>query len=55
MASVRSIAKSAGVSVATVSRTLNNQPDVSDQTRDRVHLAARKLGYDAGPAAASRR
>lgn len=48
MASVRSIAKSAGVSVATVSRTLNNQPDVSEETRDRVRAAATKLGYDAG-------
>ena len=30
------IAKEAGVSVSTVSRVLNNKPDVLDETRERV-------------------
>lgn len=53
MASIRAIAKSAGVSVATVSRTLNNLPDVSEETRSRVMRSAEALGYD--PAAQRRR
>lgn len=48
MASIRAIAKSAGVSVATVSRTLNNLPDVSDEMRDRVLSEAKRLGYKPG-------
>ncbi len=30
------IAKASGVSVSTVSRILNNKPDVADETRERV-------------------
>ncbi len=45
MASVREIAKRAGVSVTTVSRALNAHPDVSDQTRQRVVRAANRAGY----------
>lgn len=45
MATVRDIAKSAGVSVATVSRVLNNHPKVSDDARDRVLSAANRARY----------
>jgi len=45
MATVRDIAKSAGVSVATVSRVLNNHPKVSDEARDRVLSAANQARY----------
>lgn len=45
---VRDVAKIAGVSVATVSRSLNNQPGISAQTRQRVLRAASQLGYDLG-------
>ncbi len=45
MSSVRQIAKIANVSVATVSRALNNHPDVDPSTRDRVVAAANKSGY----------
>ncbi len=45
MASVREIAKSLGVSVATVSRALNDHPEVSADTRQRVLEAARSVGY----------
>ena len=48
MASVRQIAKSSKVSVATVSRALNNDASVSPDTRDRVLRAANDAGYVAG-------
>lgn len=45
MASVRSIAKRAGVSTATVSRVLNNDPVVAPDTRSRVLAVANEGGY----------
>lgn len=45
MASVRKIASEAGVSPATVSRILNNDPDVDQGTRERVLKIANRLGY----------
>jgi LacI family transcriptional regulator len=48
---IREVAERAGVSVATVSRALNEKGDVSDATRERVRKAARSLGYAADPTA----
>lgn len=45
MSSVRQIARRMQVSVATVSRALNNHPEISPQTRDRVLKAANEVGY----------
>ncbi len=45
MSSVKSIARQAGVSIATVSRALNNAPDVSEETRSRVLTIANRYGY----------
>lgn len=45
MASVREIAKKAGVSAATVSRALNSHPGISAETKRRVALAANAAGY----------
>ncbi|MEO1583773.1 MAG: LacI family DNA-binding transcriptional regulator [Planctomycetota bacterium] len=45
MASVRKIASVAGVSPATVSRILNNDPDVDQKTREAVLKIANNLGY----------
>ncbi|MEZ6191358.1 MAG: LacI family DNA-binding transcriptional regulator [Phycisphaerales bacterium] len=45
MANVRQIAKEAGVSIATVSRVLNNHPSVSDAVRDKVLAAANNQRY----------
>lgn len=45
MASVRQIAQRVGVSVATVSRALNDHPDVDPDTKQRVLAEANQSGY----------
>lgn len=42
---IRDVARDAGVSVATVSRVLNDRPHVSPRTRDAVLRAARARGF----------
>jgi LacI family transcriptional regulator, galactose operon repressor len=42
---IRDVAREAGVSVATVSRVLNNKPDASSIAREKVEDAIGKLGY----------
>lgn len=45
MSSMKDVAKLAGVSVATVSRVINQSAPVDDQTSDKVREAIRKLNY----------
>ncbi len=45
MANVRLIAQRAGVSITTVSRVLNNHPQVSEEVRRRVLTVSNKAGY----------
>lgn len=45
MATIKDIAAYCNVAVSTVSRVLNDHPDVSDDTRERVLSAARNLHY----------
>lgn len=45
MASVRAIAAQLSISPATVSRVLNNHPDVDEATRERVLARINELGY----------
>jgi DNA-binding LacI/PurR family transcriptional regulator len=45
MPSIRKIARDTKVSVATVSRALNNHPQVGAETRERILKAANELGY----------
>lgn len=45
MATIKDVAKAAGVSVATVSRVVNNGPKVGDETRKRVAKIMDELGY----------
>ncbi|WP_017445730.1 LacI family DNA-binding transcriptional regulator [Gayadomonas joobiniege] len=45
MATIKDIAKEAGVSLATVSRVINNGPKVSDKTRERIKAIMKDLGY----------
>lgn len=42
---IKDVAKAAGVSVATVSRVLNNQSNVSKEAHDRVTRVMEELGY----------
>jgi LacI family transcriptional regulator len=44
-ATIRDVARLANVSVATVSRILNDKPDVSEETRQRVLAVIEELGY----------
>ncbi|MBQ1314571.1 MAG: LacI family DNA-binding transcriptional regulator, partial [Erysipelotrichaceae bacterium] len=45
MVSMKEIAKSCGVSVATVSKALSDKPDISKPTRDRIRKVAEEMGY----------
>ncbi len=45
MASIKDVAKEAGVSVATVSRVINGTATVSQDTKNAVNSAIEKLGY----------
>ena len=44
-ATIRDVARTANVSVATVSRILNNKPDVSEETRQKVLAVINELDY----------
>ncbi len=43
--SLSDVARAAGVALMTASYAMRNNPKISQPTRDRVHRAARKLGY----------
>ena len=45
MVSMKEIARSCGVSVATVSKALSDKADISKATRDRVRKVAEEMGY----------
>lgn len=43
---IKDVAKLAGVSPSTVSRTCSNHPSISKQTKEKVHKAMNALGYE---------
>lgn len=45
MVSMKDIAQRCGVSIATVSKALNGQPDIGPETRERIMQIADELGY----------
>ena len=51
MVSMKDIALRCGVSVATVSKALNGQPDIGEETRRRVESVALEMGYMTNAAA----
>ncbi len=52
-ATIADVAKFAGVSIKTVSRVTNNEPNVREDTRTRVLKAVAELGYRPNPSARS--
>ncbi|MBI5961566.1 MAG: LacI family DNA-binding transcriptional regulator [Chloroflexi bacterium] len=50
---IKHVARTAGLSIATVSRVINNHPDVSGQTRRRVQQVIDELGYEPNAVARS--
>ncbi len=50
---IEDVARVAGVSMKTVSRVFNNEPNVRPQTRAKVEVAAKKLNYRPNPSARS--
>ena len=44
-ATINDVAELAGVSIKTVSRVINLEPNVRDSTRDKVNVAIAKLNY----------
>ncbi len=53
MTTLEDVARRAGVSAKTVSRVLNNEPNVRSETRDHVLGVAKDMGYRPNPAARS--
>jgi len=52
-ARIEDVAREAGVSPKTVSRVLNNEPNVRDEMRQRIQAAVAALGYRPNPSARS--
>lgn len=45
MVSIKDVAKQAGVAISTVSKVLNNYPNVSEKTREKVNRAVEELNF----------
>lgn len=45
MANIKDVAKAAGVSTSTVSRTINNSPSIPQETKDRILSIMKSLNY----------
>ena len=52
-ATIDDVAALASVSIKTVSRVVNNEPNVRDSTRQQVQKAVQKLNYRPNPSARS--
>lgn len=45
MANIKELAKISGYSVGTISKALNDYPDISEKTRDKIKKLAQEIGY----------
>ncbi len=45
MVSIRDVARHAGVAISTVSKVLNNYPNVSEETKDKVTRSVEELNF----------
>ena len=53
MVSLKTIAEKCGVSTATVSKALNDQKDIGEETKNRIKQTAEAMGYFPNAAARS--
>ena len=53
MVSIKDVAKEAGVAISTVSKVLNNYPNVSEATKNKVNEVVERLGFVPNSVAAS--
>lgn len=53
MVSIKDVAREAGVAISTVSKVLNNYPNVSERTRQKVNEVVERLGFVPNAVAAS--
>ncbi len=53
MVSIKDVAREAGVAISTVSKVLNNYPNVSDKTKKKVNDVVERLGFVPNAVAAS--
>ena len=53
MVSIKDVAREAGVAISTVSKVLNNYPNVSEKTREKVNEVVERLGFVPNAVAAS--
>ncbi len=53
MVSIKDVAREAGVAISTVSKVLNNYPNISDSTREKVNEVVERLGFVPNAVAAS--
>ena len=53
MVSIKDVAKEAGVAISTVSKVLNNYPNVSESTKSKVNEVVERLGFVPNAVAAS--
>ena len=51
MVSMKDISKACGVSVATVSKALNDHKDIGEDTKERIRQVAKEMGYSPNSAA----
>ena len=49
MVSIKDVAKHAGVAISTVSKVLNNYPNVSEETKKKVNQAVEELNFVPNP------
>lgn len=49
MASLKDISKICGVSVATVSKALNDHKDIGEETKANIRRVAKEMGYSPEP------
>ncbi|MBP3197525.1 MAG: LacI family DNA-binding transcriptional regulator, partial [Butyrivibrio sp.] len=45
MVSIKDVAREAGVAISTVSKVLNNYPNVSEATKQKVNEVVERLGF----------